>query len=75
MLLLVIAAAALGTMPVPQFAPKILDRSSGSAALDQAGCTAVTGLVRPVVRDASGTPIRAISRVSVGFATSAVSPK
>lgn len=52
-----------------------VDRSSGSAALDRAGCAAVIGVVRPVVRDASGVPVRAMARVSVGFATSAVSPK
>lgn len=52
-----------------------VDRPSGSAALDRLACTALTGLVRPVVRDAAGTPVRAMSRVSVGFSTGAVSPK
>ncbi len=52
-----------------------VERSSGSAALDRAGCTALTGAVRPVVRDAGGTAVRAMALFSVGFATGTVSPK
>lgn len=52
-----------------------VDASSGSVQLDKVACAAVIGVVRSAVRDAAGTPIRAMSRVSVGFSTSAVSPK
>lgn len=49
--------------------------SSGMAQLDAVACRSVIGLVRPVVREASGTPIRAMSRLSVGFSTGAVTPR
>jgi TonB family protein len=52
-----------------------IETSSSSAPLDRAGCAAVTGVARPVVLDAAGAPVRAMSRVSVGFSTRAVSPK
>lgn len=52
-----------------------VDGSSGVAQLDHIACQAVSGLVRPVVRDVSGAPVRAVARLSVGFATGAVSPK
>ncbi len=52
-----------------------VDASSGVSQLDRLACGAVSDLVRPVVRDGSGSPVRAVSLLSVGFATGVVSPK
>ncbi|QYE34944.1 MULTISPECIES: energy transducer TonB [Sphingosinicellaceae] len=49
--------------------------SSGVLQLDRLACGAVSDLVRPVVRDASGSPVRAVSLLSVGFATGPVTVK
>ena len=52
-----------------------IDRSSGVAALDTLACDAVFGVVRTVVRDASGVPVRGMSRASVGFVSGAIATR